>query len=430
MPRSFFFGKIWRSRSTMKGSHWLIIALAIVPFVMVQQIANNMIEGISLRIIETDTAHLSATLPYTISTEQQQRMLDNVREMPYVNFAYTELRGAGIIKHGKRKSGVLFRGVDTHFLSSKGVSQYLRVLEGSRNITEKNTLLVGSAIAKSLSLSVGDELLLLSSIEENASSLPKISRAKVLGIVSTGYEELDRTWVFMQKEHLQSLLAASDQNWTLGIKISDPFVLENALVQRNARAMKRGRAIYTELQEVIKPFGPLRSWYEKNTSTFTLLLSTKTLLYIALIIAVILALVSLISTTGMRIVDLEIELAILKAIGIDPRQLELQVILRGALSGCIGAIVGTAIGTFLAYHINRIVYILDVVVNSVRAYLGNTEHVSILNPKFYLDTVPFSFYPMNMLASIVVVTFFSMLSSWYPSRKIRNVSCIKLLRRH
>ena len=52
-----FFSHLWTGAKKHAVSHWIIMAIALVPLLLVQQVANGMIEGIARRIIETSSYH-------------------------------------------------------------------------------------------------------------------------------------------------------------------------------------------------------------------------------------------------------------------------------------------------------------------------------------------------------------------------------------
>ncbi len=425
-----FFSKIWKSTFTKNSSLWLVIAIAVIPLVMVQQITDNMIEGISLRIIETDSAHINMSLASQSTKAGRDSIRNTLESNPNVLSTYEELRGVGIIKNGNKKLGISLRGVENSFFEEQGVSSYLTLVDGELDLDKKRTVIIGSAVAKNLGLKVGDSALFLTSRLEETDSLPKISRATVQGIVSTGYEILDRTWVFMNSTQLQRLLLPDDQVWAIGLKISDPFLLENDLIKRSASKQAQGKKILSELEALVFDQGVLYTWYESNKNTFSLFLSTKFLLNMALIIAVILSVITLASAMGMRIVDLEIEIATLKAIGANPAQIEMQIVLKGLWYGFSGSLLGSIVGTILASQINYMVRIVDGGINVFRRILGAQNSISILNPEFYLTNIDFKFYPANFFFVVIMVMVCSSLASWIPSRRVRNISSLKLLRSH
>ena len=427
--RYSFFKKIWATSFTKNSSIWIIIAIAIIPLVMVQQIADSMIEGISRRIIETDSAHVRVKMNTGIKASTLSNFTNMLQNESYITFAYKELNGVGILQNKNKKIGVTFRGVTERFFEEQGVNTYLKLVEGSIDLTS-NSIIIGSAISNHLQLFVGDTALFLTTNIKGEQRLPKISRAKVTGIVSTGYEELDKSWVFMRSDTLTSVLLSQEQIWNIGIKVDDPFIFRNSLVQKNNSYLYRGDRILSEIKKIVANNGNIYTWFELNRNKFSLFLSTKSLLFIAMLIAVILAVITLSSAIGMRVIDLEIEIATLKAIGANPSKLEQQIVLQGLTNSFIGSMVGCIVGTLLASQVNHIVKIIDISVNSIRKLFGFTNFISILNPEFYLTEIKFRLYPTNLIIIILFVLGLSVFASWIPARNVRNIPSLKLLRRH
>lgn len=428
-----FFSKMWNSTLYHNAAHWIIIAIALIPLLLVQQVSRSMIESISERIIETDSAHFLFT-PYEydmlVDSEDRDAVISDITRTEGITSAFAEVRGIGIIRKGVRKTGMSIRGVPDTLLQDDKFTQYITLIDGTLEMKNVNEIIVGKAIARRLQVAVGDEVLVLTVRSEQLQSLPKISKNRVAGIVSTGYEELDRNWVFTRVERAVEILAPTEQYWNIGIKIDDPFILANDLVVRPRKERERGERIAARLYQLLYREGSIISWYDLNYRRYHLFENTKQILNLVMMIAVILAAITLSSTMGMKVIDMEIDIAMLKGIGASPKKLERQVFYQGFRYGVIGSVIGSMVSIILLAQINNIIHFIDLVINFVRTFFGFSTPISIFNPQYYVTVIPFRLYFWDLCWVIGFAIFLSVLAAWIPVRNLRKISALKIIRRH
>ena len=130
----------------------------------------------------------------------------------------------GIIRKETNKTGVTIRGISPNLLQDTAFNKYIRIVEGTTKLENKNDVLLGKAVAEKIDASVGDTIkMLTTNTDVKQAVLPKISRVKVVGIISTGYEEMDKTWMLTSIEKASTLIPNRDQKWHIGMKIDDSF---------------------------------------------------------------------------------------------------------------------------------------------------------------------------------------------------------------
>ena len=209
-----------------------------------------------------------------------------------------------------------------------------------------------------------------------------------------------------------------------------PFFIPNELVPRSKKNLRKARDIQATVSAAVIKAGYVANWYSANYNQFALFSDTKSMLSLVMFIAVILAAVTLSSTMSMKVVDMEIDIAMLKGIGAHPKKLERQIFLQGLKYGIIGAFFGVVISLFLTLQVNNIIFIIDGVINIFRYIFGYTNPISILNPEYYLSKIPFYFYPKDMLIVVISAIILTVVAAWIPARKLRKISALKIIRRH
>ncbi len=436
-----FFSRIWNGKRSFRFLQVSVMTIAIVPLVLVQQVTKNMIESITYKIIETDTTHVRLHYLQRIGTGKEgginrKRVEKRLNEFnkefkePPIISIYHEVRGGGIMRKGYSRIGVSIRGMTRDALSDPSFSQYIDLVQGTLSFSSEKDILLGESVARELGVTVGETVLLLTIRSDKKKSFPKISSGVVKGIFTTGYEELDKIWVLMPFERAKKVISISDQQWFTNLRVNDPFIFKNSIAKRSKVKRNRGKKILEGIKGTLFNYGRVQSWYEADYGQYTLFFETQILLSIVMLIAVILAAITLSSTMGMRVIDLEMDIAVIKSIGADPKALERQLFFQGLYYGLISASLGISIGIGLSYSVNTIIAIFDFVINMIRGIFNATNTVSVFNPHLYLKEIPFRIYYMDILQISILVVLLSICAAYFPVRRLRSIPSLKIIRSH
>ena len=139
----------------------------------------------------------------------------------------------------------------------------------------------------------------------------------------------------------------------------------------------------------------VRDRYEQQDDTFRIMKIEKLIAYIFLVFILIVACFNIIGSLSMLIIDKRDDVATLRALGANDRQVSQVFLLEGWLISAIGAVVGILIGLLLCWIQQQFGVIA----------LGRSEG------SFIVDAYPVSVHPWD-----VVLVFVSFLSAWYPVR--------------
>ena len=85
------------------------IGLSLIPLIVVLEVADGMIEGITRRYVELGTYHLQVLLPEREAAPEQ--LLEELEAAPEVRLALTERRGLGLLYTADSRLGVTIRAV-------------------------------------------------------------------------------------------------------------------------------------------------------------------------------------------------------------------------------------------------------------------------------------------------------------------------------
>lgn len=422
----------WRALAPRGGGHGLAgavaaMGLSLVPLVLVVVVSNGMIEGITRRIIEAGTYHLQVALPSALPDEEVAGLVEAVRRLPAVRLAFAETQGLALVYSPKGRLGLQVRAVPPDlYASDAGLRQTLRLQAGGFDLSQRSVVL-GAAVAQELGVSVGDEIRLLTARPIRGRFVPRVTRFVVGGLFSSGYQELDRGWVYCSVEEGRRILPADSGRLVLAVKLHDLARLQEA-----ALAVER----------VVARAGlPARvaGWYELEENQYRSFQTTRALLILIMALIVLVAAVNVSSALVMIVLEKRSEIAILKSMGAAPGLLAGSFVAAGFLAGSLGALVGVPLGLLVAVNVNVIVRALEATVNAALAaaaaaaalFGGAAEHrpLLLLNPAFYLESIPVRISLAETAAIAAAAILVSTAASYLPARRAAAVKPLEVLRR-
>ncbi|WP_455381836.1 ABC transporter permease, partial [Salinispira pacifica] len=387
-----------RRRGRVRGAI-VGIAVSLVPLVVVLEVADGMIQGITSRFIEVGTYHLEAISVGVADAREMEKLAGSIAQVPDVTEAVPERQGLGLISSAHGRTGATIRAIDPSlYADDASFRRYVHVGEGSFDLGSDDSIVVGTEIARKLSLKPGDTVRLITvrSFGGNA-FLPKVSTFTVRGVFSTGYQELDKLWVFIPFGRGARILPPESSQAIIGIKVTDPFAIANPLFTASAAERKSLPQTISQIEERLTPDWRLYSWYQLDRAQYMSFVTTKNLLVFIMILIVAVASINISSSMIMLVMEKQDEIAILKALGASPRGIRTVFLLAGFAAGAVGTLVGIGTGLFFAVNINEVIRLLQDAVNGVmwvvRLLLSPftsvpAGRVDIFNPEFYLQTIP------------------------------------------
>jgi lipoprotein-releasing system permease protein len=390
------------------------IAVSLVPIIVTLIVADGMIRGITDRYLELGTGHLAV---YNYSGEEMPpETLSRIGELPGVRGVWREQDGLGVLVGKGGKTGATIRAVDPSFWDDEGSRKYLVTLAGVPKPESDRDVLLGEELASSIGVSVGDTVRVMTvRLSGDGRSIPRMTPFTVRGIVSSGYHELDALWCITTFEGGNRIFTQSLSSSSMVVKIDDPYgnVEETAWNIFSLMEMGYGISTWKEM---------LRSQYSSYESTRQLLL-----FIMALIVAV--AAVNVSSATAMLVIERQRDIAVLKAAGASPSFIGGVFLWGSFLTGLAGALTGITAGLLIGNYINPLIRGLESALSLVSG-LFRGGAVRILDPGFYLQTIPI----IIDWTAVFLIGFFtvlcSILASWIPARRAGKLRPLDLLRKY
>jgi len=388
------------------------IAVSLIPIIVTLIVADGMIRGILDRYLELGTGHLTIL---NLSDESDLSLvINNILETDKVKGAWFEQRGTGVLAGRTGRTGVAVRAIEPSFWDYEQSVRLLNVIEGSHKPQSDRDIVLGEALADAIGAKMGDTVRLMTlRYNEEGRMSPRAAPFTVSGIVTCGYNELDEIWCNISIEGGARVLSDNSPS-NIIVKIDDPY--KNATLVRFELFLKLGSgySVYT--------------WMEILRSQYSSYETTRQLLLFIMALIVIVAAVNVSSATSMLALERQKDIAVLKVTGSSVAGIRDIFVFGGFLTGLFGSVIGILLGLLIGSNINIIIRTLEAIL-SFFSGIFNGDEVKILDPGFYLETIPI-IIDWNMVSLIGLFTVIcSTLASWIPARRAGKLKPMELLRK-
>lgn len=401
------------------------IALSMIPLVVVIFLSDGMIRGITDRYIETGTYHLQLRPYEYMDDDEWVDIKHNLKELDKLIQVRREHSGTGLAYNGELQGAVSVRAVEENiFTEDQGFRRYVEILEGSFDLSDQNNIVLGRETAASLNLTVGDTVRVLTGKTLSTGKyIPKVSKFIIQGIFTTGYQDLDKLWVFIPLEKGLRILQDSESGSKLVLKVSDPYEDLNPVITEVRKILNKGRwGIY--------------SWHSLNRSDQSNYQTTKLLLILIMALIVLVAVMNISSSMIMLVMENEQEIGILKSMGMNNRFLSYQYVLTAGFAGGTGSFIGIGLGSFIVLRFYQIISVLNGLINFLISIWHKitlqieTVPVSLLNSQYYLEDFSITLDFKILLIIFISTLLLSMLAALIPVRNIGKITALDILRKH
>ena len=388
------------------------IAVSLVPIIVTLIVADGMIRGITDRYLELGTGHLQV-FDYE-NYEGFDKSKKDVSEINGVRGIWAEQRAMGVLAGRNGKIGVSVRAIETTFWDDLSTIALLKIIDGSGRPQSDRDIVLGESLANNIKVKKGDTVRLMTIMSaEGGRVSPKTASFTVSGIVSCGYNELDALWCIINLDGAKRVFS-QEPSTSYIVKIDDPY--NNAY------------NIAWEMDKKIPGTYSIYTWQELLRSQYGSYQTTRQLLLFIMALIVIVAAVNVSSATSMLVIERQKDIAILKISGSSIKGI-MEIFLWGSfLTGFIGGVIGITLGLIIGVNINLLIRSLEKFLSFISGIFHGGE-VKILDPGFYLETIPIVIDWGAVFSIWLFAIFCSVIASWLPARRAGKLKPMELLRK-
>lgn len=310
----------------------------------------------------------------------------------------------GMVLRGTDVESVLIYGIDA--LREQQVSIIGRFVEEQALLTlqgQSESIIMGSALAERLAISVGDGVTIMIPQENpNGQLTPKFKRLTLTALFKTG-TELDQSVALMSLATASELVAGDVSAKGLRILLHDTFTAPR---------------VAWEIEQNL-PYGFVtRDWTRTHGNLYSAIQLSKQLVVLMLFVIIAVAAFNVVSALVMIVTDKRADIAILRTLGASPKQILAVFMVQGTFIGIIGTSVGVILGVLMSLSMPDIVN-----------WIQLTFHHQFLNSDVYpIDYLPIDLRFDDIARVVFIAIAMSVFATLYPAWRAAKVTPADALR--
>ncbi len=296
------------------------------------------------------------------------------------------LIGTGILVYGTKEKNVSLIGIFPELEEKTiDINKYTQNKKISQLAVNKNNIIVGIKLAQDLGIDkIGKKVNIVS-------SAGGVYTLKVVDFLETGITEIDKTRIYMNIKKLQTILNKPNEVNEIIFKIKNP---------EKAPLIARRISIDTGYKA--------ESWQEAFKNFLSLFKMQNYITYTIVFAVLVVSAFGIFNIIMMTVLEKKKDIAILKAMGYENRDIIYIFVFQGILIGFVGGILGNIFAYGLLDWMESLRFELEGIVNAKGFILDR-------NPYYHLFGFVFAFI-------------FSVLSAFYPSYKASKLYPVDIFR--
>ncbi|MFA7074544.1 MAG: ABC transporter permease [Endomicrobiaceae bacterium] len=329
--------------------------------------------------------------------DNYKEIINELSGIKYVKAMSPYIFGQAIIKKQgyTAGTGTLIKGIDY-----KAENSMIDIKDKllSDNLIEngsisKNGIILGSEIAKSINVNVGEYVITM--FPSQLSSIPKMKKFQVEAIFHSGMYEYDTSLAYVD-------IKTADDMFSFEGGVSGIAVMTSDF----EKAVDYARDLQIKLSYPYRT----KSWIEMNKNLFSALKLEKIMMFIILALIIIVASFNIISNTLLLSVEKSKEVGILSAMGFSKFSISKIFFYEGVIVSSVGTVFGLITGLFISYG------------------LKNFEIFKLPKGVYYVDKLPVMIIPSDIIYICLCAFIITILSGLYPAYQVAKLEPLEAIK--
>ncbi len=380
------------------------MALGVTALITVLSVMNGFEKELRERILGM-TSHASV-LKLGQPLHHWQGVAEVIQHHPRILGMAPFVRAEAMLTHEGNVHGVIVQGIlpdrepQVSIVGERMETGHLSTLE-----PQSYNIILGEGLAKTLRVRVGDKVTLVAP-QPNvtpAGVLPRLKRFTLSGIFKIGMHEYDMGLAFIHMEDAMRLFRTGEGVTGIRLKLDDMFA-----------APRLSREIIRMLPG---DYGVV-DWTQYHVNFFRALKTEKTVMFVILALIVAVAAFNIISTLVMVVTDKQADVAILRTLGLTPRNIMGIFIVQGIVIGIFGTLLGIIGGVWLATHV-------EIIVPAIEQFF-QTQFLPA--DVYYISEVPSDMHWQDVIHIGLLAFGLCLLATLYPAWRAARTEPAEVLR--
>ena len=393
IARRFLFSKKHISLiSTLTGISITGVTIGTALLIVVLSVFSGFYEVIKGFLLQNDPDIRieSVASDSFLYTQDMQRQLAGI---PEINSRASYVEGKALLTFNRQTDKVVsVRGINPEeYFQVNNLKQ--SVQEGEVDLQVRNKkpgMLVNTQLMTELGLSIGDEVALLSADGMRKSltqfSMPRTYRFEIRGTYSR-LEITQSPAVFIDIQAAQRLFEMRNQISAIDIRLNNTDQADELKASLN-------KSLGSDYE--------ISTWYDLQRPLYDVMYIEKWGSYLVLMIIVIVAVLNIIGSLTMIVIQKNRDIGVLLTMGFTPSDIKKIFVRQGFYIGLIGCGIGGGLGLLLSW---------------LQKEFGLIE----LSNAFIINAYPVSINAVDVSIVLVGSLVLCLLASWYPARRASQV---------
>lgn len=325
--------------SRRNGLMLVAITFAIATVVFMNALVRGMQHDLSDSTVSNLTGHMQMHAPGYLDDPSIERGFEMAQSQAITDLAGEQLLGwaarvrvPAVIMSERETRGIQLVGVDPAQEQISFLGRATYVGKPLANSQDKGVV-IGKALAEQLQTKVGRRLVIIS---QGIDGTNREAGFRIKGTYDVEGSSLEKAFVFTGRKRLQDLLDA-------------PLVTEVSV------RLKQEPKDWSLQQSLGDTFGRLevKNWQQLEPQTAALYLMADTSIYIWFLILMSALTFGLVNTLVTAVMERIRELGMLRALGMRPGQVVIQVVLESSVLMLVGVVLGCLLGVAFIYLLRQ-----------------------------------------------------------------------------
>lgn len=385
-------------------SSMLGVALGVAALITVLSVMNGFEKELRTRILGMTSHAFITGANGTLNDWQSLQSL--IGDRPHVLDSAPFVEGQAMLSQGSNVRGTQIRGIDPN-LEGRVSTIGDKIIQGQFSALSPGSfgIILGKDLAIAMGVGTGDKITLITPdvSPTPAGIIPRLKRLEVVGVFEIGMYEYDSALAIMNIEDAAKLFRIPNAVTGLRLKLDDIYKAPN---------------ITRELMMTLPANYRAADWTYQHANFFRALKTEKIVMFVILLLIVAVAAFNIVSTLIMMVTDKQSDIAILRTLGMTPKNIMTIFMVQGTLIGLFGTLIGVVGGVTLALNVESII----AGVENILGYQFLPADV------YYISSLP-SDLQWNDVTVIGLTAFaLSLLSTIYPSWRAAQIRPAEALR--
>ncbi len=322
------------------------------------------------------------------------------------------IKMTGMLQHGLKLKAVEVRGVDAKLERQvSSIDDYIIAGKWQALMTTElteNTIVIGSGVAKKLSVQLGDKIQLLLPPPEGGNdvkqvfSTPITRQVEVVGIFKFG-GTVDETLAYIPLSLASDVMGYKEnETQSIRLKVTDVF-----------SAPKIARQVAYNFDHYVY----INNWTRTQGHLFSDIQLVRMVMFIVLVLVIGVASFNIVSTLIMAVNEKQGDIAILKTMGASSSTIMLAFIAQGLVNGVVGSLLGAICGVYLALNLTDIISMLE-------QLMGITF---LSGDVYFINYLPSVLHANDVYITVITALIMSLLATLYPAWRATKIEPAQVL---